>query len=71
MGKFGCQRLTWIMHTTKQNYQKKPPDTVYSYIIGGDFTGNYRFKKGFYGLSDIPTVFQEHIDAVLEFKTPV
>ena len=40
-------------------------------IIGGDFTGNYRFKKGFYGLSDIPTVFQEHIDSVLEFKTPV
>ena len=40
-------------------------------IIGGDFTGLYRFKKGFYGLSDIPTVFQEHIDKVLEFKTPV
>ena len=40
-------------------------------IIGGDFTGHYRFKKGFYGLSDIQTVFQEHIDKVLEFKTPV
>ena len=40
-------------------------------IIGGDFTGHYRFKKGFYGLSDIPTVFQEHIDNVLDFKTPV
>ena len=40
-------------------------------IIGGDFTGHYRFKKGFYGLSDIPTVFQEHNDKVLEFKTPV
>ena len=40
-------------------------------IIGGGFTGHYRFKKGFYGLSDIPTVFQEHIDRVLEFKTPV
>ena len=40
-------------------------------IIGGNFTGHYRFKKGFYGLSDIPTVFQEHIDKVLEFKTPV
>ena len=39
-------------------------------IIGGDFTGHYRFKKRFYGLSDIPTVFQEHIDKVLEFKTP-
>ena len=40
-------------------------------IIGGEFTGHYRFKKGFYGLSDIPAVFQEHIDSVLEFKTPV
>ena len=40
-------------------------------IIGGDFTGHYRFTKGFYGLSDIPTVFKEHIDTVLEFKTPV
>ena len=40
-------------------------------IIGGEFTGHYRFKKGFYGLSDIPTVFQEHIDRVLEFKNPV
>ena len=40
-------------------------------IIGGNFTGHYRFKKGFYGLSDIPTVFQEHIDKVLEFKTSV
>ena len=40
-------------------------------IIGGSFTGHYRFKKGFYGLSDIPTVVQENIDKVLEFKTPV
>ena len=39
-------------------------------FIGGDFTGHYRFKKGFYGLSDIPTLFQEHIDKVLEFKSP-
>ena len=27
-------------------------------MIGGDFTGHYRFKKGFYGLSDIPTYFK-------------
>ena len=38
-------------------------------IIGGDFPGHYRFKKSFYGLSGIPTDFQEHIDTVLEFKT--
>ena len=40
-------------------------------IIAGDFTDHYRFKKGFYGLSDIPTVFQEQIDKILEYKTPV
>ena len=40
-------------------------------IIGGDFTGYYRFKKSFYELSDIPTVFQEQIDNVREFKTPI
>ena len=40
-------------------------------IIGGNSTGHYRFKKSFYGLSDIPTVFHKHIDNVLEFKTPV
>ena len=44
--------------------------TLSASIIGGDFTGHYQFKKSFYGLSDIPTVFQEHIDEVLEFKTP-
>ena len=37
-------------------------------VIGGDLTGHYRFKKGFYGLSDNPTVFQEHIDKLLEFN---
>ena len=40
-------------------------------IIRGNFTDLYRFKKGFYGLSDIPAVFEEYIDKVLEFKTPV
>ena len=40
-------------------------------IIGGDFTGHYRFKKSFYGFSDMPTVFQEQIDKLLEFERPV
>ena len=31
-------------------------------VTGGNFTGYYRFLKGFYGLADIPTVFQEKID---------
>ena len=35
-------------------------------ITGGNFSGYYRFKKGFYGLADIPTIFQEKIDRTLE-----
>ena len=31
-------------------------------VTGGDFTGYYRFLKGFYGLADLPTIFQEKID---------
>ena len=40
-------------------------------LFGGDFAARYQFKKGFCGLANIPTVFQEHVDKVLEFKTPV
>ena len=39
-------------------------------LSGGKFSGYYRFKKGFYGLADIPTVFQEKIDRTLEYCTP-
>ena len=39
-------------------------------ITGGEVTGYYRFLKGFYGLADIPTIFQERIDKTLEFKHP-
>ena len=35
-------------------------------ITGGIFSGYYRFKKGFYGLADIPTIFREKIDRTLE-----
>ena len=35
---------------------------------GGKFTGYYRFLKGFYGLADFPTIFQERIDKTLEYK---
>ena len=38
-------------------------------ITGGNFSGYYRFKKGFYGLADIPTIFQEKIDRTLEYCT--
>ena len=39
-------------------------------ITGGKFSGYYRFKKGFYGLADISTIFQEKIDRTLEYLTP-
>ena len=39
-------------------------------LTGGKFSGYYRFKKGFYGLADIPTIFQEKIDQTLEYCTP-
>ena len=39
-------------------------------VTGGEFTGYYRFLKRFYGLADIPTIFQKRIDKTLEFKHP-
>ena len=40
-------------------------------IVGGKVTGHYRFNKGFYGLADIPVIFQEKLDKILNYKTPV
>ena len=34
-------------------------------IICGDSTGNYRFKNGFYGLTDKPAEFQKAMDYTL------
>ena len=31
-------------------------------IIGGEFTGTYRFIEGFYGLTFMPTEFQNVMD---------
>ena len=39
-------------------------------LTGGNISGYYRFKKGFYGLADIPTIFQERTDRTLEYCTP-
>ena len=39
-------------------------------IFGGKFSGYYRFEKVFYGLADIPTIFQEKMDRTLEYSTP-
>ena len=34
-------------------------------IVGGSATGTYRFKTGFYGLTDMPTEFQKAMDLTL------
>ena len=39
-------------------------------LTGGNFSGYYRYKKGFYGLAVIPTILQEKIDRTLEYCTP-
>ena len=40
-------------------------------ITGEKINGYYRFRKGFYGPADIPTIFQEKIDRTLGHETPV
>ena len=37
-------------------------------VTGGNFTGFYQFLKGFYGLADLPTKFQEQIFKSLKNK---
>ena len=37
-------------------------------IIGEQATGTYQFQTGFYGLTDMPTKFQEDIDLTLNNK---
>ena len=39
-------------------------------VTGGNFTGYYRFLKGFYGLADIPTIFRVKIDQTLGNNHP-
>ena len=39
-------------------------------LSGRNFSGYYQFKKRFYGLADIPTIFQEKTDRTLEYCTP-
>ena len=39
-------------------------------ITRGKFSGLYRFKKGFYGVADIPTMFLEKNDPTLGYSTP-
>ncbi len=34
-------------------------------LVGGEVTDHYRFNKGFYGLADMPVLFQENLDKTL------
>ena len=34
-------------------------------LVSGDMNGTYRFKPGFYGLTDMPAEFQKAIDCTL------
>ena len=38
-------------------------------LTGGKFSGYYRFEKGFYGLADVPTTFQEKTDRTIGYCT--
>ena len=52
---------------------KLPKETSRHYVFeftGAKFSGYYRFQKGFYGLDDILTIFQEKIDRTLEYSSP-
>ena len=39
-------------------------------LTGEKLGGPYGFKKGFYGLADIPIIFQENTNRTLEYCTP-
>ena len=55
----------------RRSYPKKHQNIVCFLSIEAISRGITDSKKGFNGLSDIPTVFQDHKDKVLEFKTSV
>ena len=40
-------------------------------IVGGEATGTYQFKTGFYGLADMPAEFQQAMDRTLNNRTGV
>ena len=50
-------------------FSKQAMDQCIFAVTGGNFTGYYRFLNGFYGLADVPTIFQEKIDQTLENNT--
>ena len=49
--------------------KRNKPAGVFAITVGG-FSGYYQFNKGFHGLVDFSTIFQEKIDRTLEYSTP-
>ena len=50
-------------------YEKTSQQCVFA-KTGENFSGYYRFKKGFFGLADIPTIFRKKINRTLGYSTP-
>ena len=65
-----------IYITCMANYHFQNKQWTYAFSLSPEVIllslskGYYRFLKGFYGLADIPTIFQEKIDQTLENKHP-
>ena len=58
------------MHTDKSSSTKIQETYANIYRNGRRFYRILRFLKGFYGLADTPTIFQERINTTLEHKHP-
>ena len=50
---------------SKLNLHSDTPRHCNVNLVSGDMTGTYRFKTGFYGLTDMPAEFQKAIDLTL------
>ena len=62
--------MTWIFAYGQTKLSEETSRHCVFALTGGKFSGYYRFEKGFYGLAEIPTIFQEKIDRTLGYCTP-
>ena len=65
-----ASKLAWVYAYGQLILSREAQNLCIFAVTGGDYTGYYRFLKGFYGLADILTIFQEKIDQKLENKHP-
>ena len=65
--------IDWLIQMISQTLSTAPQETAYfttldlqyALRLSGDMTDTYRFKTGFYGLTDMPAEFQKAIDCTL------